>query len=193
MSVRRGSLQVIESVPPGVYPTCDIRGLSLSIGTTNVAGMEDRVASEISTIPEGAYQKKAPMRSYLVLNPPVIAKTFIQGKNTYLRGNVPYPLRPDLGGININPGVVTSIMPGMTNPVQVIGIGIESAAPSFNFLDWQRSNPVAYFRNIVDRHFPVSVTPLPPAPPGIPTTPVSGSSIDEMIPVGKRIRPLWPV
>jgi hypothetical protein len=186
-------VQVIESVPPGVYPTCDIRGLSLSIGTTNVAGMEDQVASEISTIPEGAYQKKAPMRSYLVLNPPVIAKTFIQGKNTYLRGNVPYPLRPDLGGININPGVVTSIMPGMTNPVQVIGIGIESAAPSFNFLDWQRSNPVAYFRNIVDRHFPVSVTPLPPAPPGIPTTPVSGSSIDEMIPVGKRIRPLWPV
>lgn len=189
-------VQVTEVVPSGVAPSCDVRALSLSIGTTQVAGMDDAVASEISTIPEGAYQEKPPVRSYLVLDPPVIVKEFIHGKNTYLRGNVPYPLRPDLGGVNLNPGVVTAITPGMANPVQVIGLGIEESAPSFYFLDWTRSNPAAYFRDIVDRFDPVPVTPGPILPPGIPpssVSDVSGSSIDDQIPVGKRIRPLWPV
>jgi hypothetical protein len=188
-------VQVTEVVPSGVNPTCDVRGLSLSIGTTQVAGMDDTLPTSASTvIPEGAYQEEVPIRPYLILDPPVPVKTFIQGKNTYLRGNVPYPLRPDLGGIYLNPGIVTAVVPGMINPVQIVGLGIESAAPSFYHLDWQRSNPMAYFRNIVDRFDPVPVNPAPPLPPGLPpASPVSGSSIDEMIPVGKRIRPLWPV
>jgi hypothetical protein len=189
-------VQVTEVVPSGVEPTCDVRALSLSIGTTQVAGMDDSVASGVSTIPEGEYQVEAPARPYLILDPPVVVKTFIQGKNTYLRGNVPYPLRPDLGGLNLNPGVVTSIMPGAVNPVQVIGLGVESSAPSFYFLDWMRSNPVAYFRDITDRFDPVPVTPGPQLPPGLPpgsVSDISGSSIDEQIPIGKRIRPLWPV
>ena len=186
-------VKVTETVPQGVTPTCDVRGLSLSIGTTSIAGMEDSTTSTASMIPEGAYQAEVPVRPYLILDPPVPVKTFIHGKNMYLRGNVPYPLRPDLGGINLNPGIVTSVMPGSMNPVQVIGLGIESASPSFYFLDWMRSNPGAYFRDIVDRFDPVPVTPQPPLPPGVPSTDVSGSSIDSMIPVGKRIRPLWPV
>jgi hypothetical protein len=190
-------VQVTEVVPSGVVPTCDVRALSLSIGTTQVAGMDDPVASSAdTTIPEGAYQAEVPIRPYLILDPPVMVKAFIQGKNTYLRGNVPFPLRPDLGGIYLNPGIVTSVNPGSMNPVQVIGIGLESSAPSFYYLDWQRSNPAAYFRNIVDRFDPVPVVPAPPAPPGLPPSaisPISGSSIDDMIPVGKRIRPLWPV
>ena len=187
-------VQVIEVVPTGVNPTCDIRALALSIGTTQVAGMPDPVTTSAdNTIPEGAYQAEVPLRPYLILNPPVVVKTFIQGKNVYLQGNVPYPLRPDLGGINLNPGIVTSTAPGTMNPVQVVGLGIEESAPSFYFLDWMRSNPGAYFRNIVDRFDPVPVSPAPPASPDTPTTPVSGASIDEMIPVGKRIRPLWPV
>jgi hypothetical protein len=184
---------VTEVVPKGVNQTCDLRGLALSIGTTQVAGMPDPIATSAEKgIPEGAYQAEVPMRPYLILNPPVVVKTFIQGKNIYLQGNVPYPLRPDLGGMNVNPGIITSITPGTTNPVKVIGLGIEESAPSFYFLDYLRSNPVAYFRNIVDRFDPVPVNPGPPALPGIPTTPVSGTSIDEMIPIGKRIRPLWP-
>jgi hypothetical protein len=187
-------VQVTEVVPSGVVPTCDIRGLSLSIGTTQVAGMADPdVSVSGSTIPEGAYQAEVPIRPYLILDPPVVVKTFIQGKNIYLRGNVPFPLRPDLGGLNLNPGIVTSVVPGAINPVQVIGLGIESAAPSFYFLDWMRSNPVAYFRDIVDRFDPVPVSSGPELPPGVPSTDVSGASIDEMIPIGKRIRPLWPV
>jgi hypothetical protein len=186
-------VQVTEQVPSGVLPTCDVRGLALSIGTTQVAGMPDPDASAMSMIPEGAYQPEVPVRPYLILDPPVVVKTFIQGKNVYLRGNVPFPLRPDLGGLYINPGIVTSITPGMMNPVQVIGLGIESAAPSFYSLDWMRSNPGAYFRDIVDRYDPVPVSPGPAVPPGVPSTDVEGSSIDHMIPVGKRIRPLWPV
>ena len=188
---------VTEVVPTGVKPTCDVRGLALSIGTTQVAGMPDPVATSADKgIPEGAHQAEVPARPYLILNPPVVVKTFIQGKNTYLRGNVPFPLRPDLGGLYLNPGIVTAITPGMMNPVQIIGLGIEESAPSFYFLDWTRSNPVAYFRDIVDRFDPVPVNPGPPAPPGLPPSaisPVSGSSIDDMIPIGKRIRPLWPV
>jgi hypothetical protein len=156
--------------------------------------MADPVASALSTVPEGEYQAEAPARPYLILNPPVPVKAFVKGKNTYLRGNVSFPLRPDLGGLNVSPGVVTSVMPGSINPVQVVGLGVEPSAPSFYFLDWMRSNPVAYFRDIVDRFDPVPVTPGPTLPPGSPSGgDVSGSSIDEQIPVGKRIRPLWPV
>jgi hypothetical protein len=177
-------VQVTEVVQSGVNPTCDVRGLSLSIGTTQVAGMPDSVPASASiSVPEGAYQEEVPVRPYLILDPPVVVKTFIQGKNIYLRGNVPFPLRPDLGGLYINPGIVTSTVPGEMNPVQIIGIGVESSAPGFYFLDWLRSNPAAYFRNIVDRFDPVS---------GTQSDSVSGASIDSMIPVGKRIRPLWP-
>jgi hypothetical protein len=186
-------------VPVGnVVPTCDIRAVALAIGTTQVAGMADpEVITASSNIPEGAYQAQAPAMPYLVLDPPVPVMGFIQGKNVYLRGSAGMPLRPDLGGLHVNPGIVTSLVPGSVNPVQVIGIGVESSAPSHYHLDWIRSNPVSFFRDIVDRFDPVPVPPAPPLPPGLPPfsaiPPVEGASIDEMIPVGKRIRPLWPV
>jgi hypothetical protein len=189
--------EVVTGVPDA---TCDVRAVALSIGTTQVAGMADGGSVSgggSSTIPEGGHQEEAPSRPYLILDPPVPVKGFIQGKNVYLQGNPGLPLRPDLGGININPGIVTSVNPGSVNPVRVIGIGVEESSPSFYHLDWMRSNPVTFFREMVDRFDPVPLTPPPPGqalPPGSPPLPdVDGSSIDDMIPVGKRIRPLWPV
>jgi hypothetical protein len=185
--------ELLSTSTPG--STCDIRAVSLSIGTSQVAGVEDS-ANVISRapIPEGTYQAECPSRPYLVLNPPVPVRSFIQGKNIYLQGNPGLPLRPDLGGINVSTGIVTSVNPGTVNPVRVVGIGVETPSPSYYHLDWLRSNPVNFFRDIVDRFDPVPVVPNAPLPPGSPPLPqIDGASIDDMIVPGKRIRPLWPV
>jgi hypothetical protein len=180
--------------------TCDIRAVALPIGTTTIAGIPENTSSpdSFSKIPDGDYKPEAPVRTYLVLEPPVPVSSFTQGKNVYLRGNAGLPLRPDLGGINLRTSIVTSVNPGTVNPVRVIGLGVETGTPSHYYLDYLHSNPCTYFREIVDRFDPVPISPppppRPPLPPGSPPPPIiEGSEIDDMIVVGKRIRPLWPV
>jgi hypothetical protein len=169
--------------------TCDRRAVSLSIGTTRTAGISDTDLNlEDGILPEGRYTERPVRRSYLILDPPVIVDVFIQGKNVYLRGNRGFPLRPDLGGLNLNPGIVTSLNPGVVNPVQVIGINPDSLSPAHIYQDWTHSDPCDYFRDTYDRFDPVPVAPSSGGDGA-----VTGTQIDDQLPIGKRIRPLWPV
>lgn len=192
-------IQAREILPPkeNAIATCDRKAYSLSIGTTNVAGMTDSISTEnqMGLIPDGQYQPITPSRTYLILDSPQVVTSFPQGKSTFLRGSVGYNIRPDMG-INLRPGPVTGDSPGVMNPVSVVGISYDNQAPSHTYVDWTNSNPLAYYSNTADRFGPPSdliipspSTPSPPPPP----PDLQGISIDDQIPIGKRIRPLWPV
>jgi hypothetical protein len=192
-------IQVTESLPSGSsdLPTCDRRAVAVSIGTARVAGESDQtttVSSASYLLPEGNYQPKSPVRTHLILDPPVPVRAFVQGKNTSLRGSPGFNVRPDIG-LNLRPGPITGTLPGIMNPVAVVGTFVDTQSPSHYQLDWSASNPTDYYRDMVDRFIPaLDSLPPPPGPPPPPdSVPARGATIDDMIPTGKRIRPLWPI
>jgi hypothetical protein len=177
--------------PPLPLPTCDRRGVAISIGTTLVAGIDDITVSTIpdGLLPEGKYSSSdGPARDYLILDSPVVVEPFPQGKNVYLAGNVSYFIAP--GNPN-NPGNVVVQNPGMMSPVQMVGLRQDTLTPAYVCEDVQNSNPGEFFRDIYDRFEESVSSPAPPVSPGSP--PASGGAIDVFIQVGKRIRPLWPL
>ncbi len=143
-------------------------------------------------LPEGDYNRQIPLRPFLILNPPVAVKGFPQAKSVFMRGSQGTTLRPDLSGPHIGPGPITSVRPGVINPVSAIGMFETQSAPAHIQLDYVVSNPVSLFRETVDR-FRGAPPPTFLFPPNSPPSELSGASIDSQIPPGKRIRPLWPI
>jgi hypothetical protein len=191
-------VEVSDTDLPNLPPTstCDRRALTLAINVEPVAGEGFPALEEqkVMLLPEGIYRKDHPSRLYLVIDPPTAVKAFPQGKNLFLRGSRGYTVRPDLEGPFIGPGPVTSTVPGVMNPVSLAGLYELEQAPSHIQLDWIVTNPISLYRDLVDRLEPLPPEQLsPPPPPSSEPELIKGASIDYQIPLGKRVRPLWPV
>jgi hypothetical protein len=177
------------ATPPSDSRSCDRRAVLLPVMCDLVAGEPENISEKSFLIPEGDYVELTSSKLHLVLNPPEVVKIYPQGKNLVLAGAMGTSLRPDLSsGPFLGPGPITSVQPGIVNPVSAISVKKVDYAPAFYQLDWTLSNPVKFFQNIVDRFDQGDIS-------GDPETeiPLEGAAIDNQIPVGKRIRPLWPL
>lgn len=180
-------------------PTCEHRTVTLAVGVPLISRLTnpENPSTYQEKDPDGVYKQNVGPRTYLILDPPIPVQTFPQGKNVVLRGSNGNTMRSDLGGVFIGPGPVTSAVPGVVNPVGVIGSYEDEGSPAHVHSDFVVSNPPDLYRDVFDRLDDWTLPSSPPTPEGEPEPIVEdillGSTIDQNTLFSKRTRGLWPV